>query len=179
MREAFRGALLVAALAFVPATVAAEGCPEGTVCETIIIKGEPYKFPTDWLYSPGGYGWDIHSGGAGIGPSDMGNTIANLPTPYEMLLIKESARKAACKNAMGIALAATGAGYAGKAFKDLADMKNWFKLLSDNVKKLGKAAVKRVGIVGGVYLAMEIWFIYDECPDFWGGSTYSYTDSIG
>ncbi len=32
----------------------------------------------------------------------MGNTIVNLPTPYEMLLIKESARKAACKSAMGI-----------------------------------------------------------------------------
>lgn len=35
------------------------------------------------------------------------------------------------------------------------------------------------GVLTGILLIDEIWFYYDQCPDFWGGSTYSHTDSIG
>ncbi|MCY3972170.1 MAG: hypothetical protein OXG74_19730 [Acidobacteria bacterium] len=170
MREALRGALL-SVLFFglmiggAPA-VAEEEVHECDDCEeTLIIKGEPYTFPTSWLYSPGGYGWGVHGGGIGGSSADAG--IANLPTPYEMLLIKEGARKAACKGMAAAVLTTTG----GKEF---------FSALAEYVKKAGaKQLLKRVGTWGGVALGFEIWYFLEECPDFWGGSTYSHTDSIG
>lgn len=169
MREMLRGALLCVLFFALPvAAFAEEGavdeCPEGHVCDTIIIKGEPYQFSTDWLYSPGGYGTGTFSGGAGM--DSVGTALANLPTPYEMLLIKESARKAMCRNLAADILALTG----GTTF--FQSLKAW-------VNQVGRRVLTRGVAFAGLLLTNEILLFYSECPDFWGGSTYSHTDGIG
>ena len=167
LRGALPSVLFFALIGAAPGMVAAEEVHDCGECEeTLIIKGEAYKFPKSWLYSPGGYGWDIHGGGSGIGPSDMGNTIANLPTPYEMLLMKEGARKAACRGMAGAVLATGGT-------------RTFFQTLADFAKKAGKQVLKKMVTFSGVVLSFEIWYFFEECPDFWGGTTYSHTDSIG
>ncbi len=163
----FRGpllrVLLVAAAAFAPTAVGAEDedveCPDP--CSTIIVKGEPYKFPSDWLHSPGGIGWR-----GPLGMDSVGAGIANLPTPYEMLVLKESARKAACHSMQERVLQLTG----GRGF---------FQALERFAKEAGKKFVKGGTYWSGVLLTAEILIYFNECPDFWGGTTYHHTDGIG
>lgn len=169
MRETFRGALLVAALAFIPAAVGAEEgavgeCPEGQVCETLVVKGEPYTFPTSWLYSPGGAGYGVFGGGSGMDSVAAG--LANLPSPYEMLLLKESARKAGCRGIQEKVLQLT----LGRGF---------FQALQRYAKEAGKKFIKGGLYWSGVLLTTEVLHYYYECPDFWGGTTHPHTEGIG